>query len=519
MRISSFSALLLLAAGLHGKAVSGEATRPRFHAVNGSPLLADVDSLPGDELLIVAEGRQLAVLDAQGYALAGWPVRAPAGLVAPPLVLHGERGAAREILCASAAGPILRWRPDGSPLPSLEWNRDSLEIRVTPAVADLDGDGALEVAALSTDGLLMVWNTDGSRRAGWPVDLGAPALAGVAASGGNGAAGPALLTAGDDAGRLHAFRGDGLALAGWPVELGARLRASPCIVSRGERSPLIVASPYGLPWRFEAFSLEGVRETGWPLEVAGMVNDCLATGDLDGDGIEEVAFTERSGGVAIARAEGELDPAWPREARGELQHGPLLGDLDGDARPDLLVVSELRDLWVWNARGERLPGWPRDLGAAVSGSPALGDLDADGRVEIVVAYADGVLRCIETDGVASPGALPWPAERGLARTRLHELEPEVERTKPRVWQNLPNRRARDTVFEFELPADLPAVTLTLRGEDGARDTTLVDGDTRESGVHRLTLGPARDAGMAPGVHLAVLIAGADTCEAEIFLAP
>jgi hypothetical protein len=42
----------------------------------------------------------------------------------------------------------------------------------TPAIGDLDGDGAVEIALLCNSGILYAFETDGSPMAGWPVAMG-----------------------------------------------------------------------------------------------------------------------------------------------------------------------------------------------------------------------------------------------------------------------------------------------------------------------------------------------------------
>jgi Subtilase family/FG-GAP-like repeat len=160
----------------------------------------------GQQQLVVptADGTILA-LRFNGHALPGWPVHTD------PLRLHtGSRaftsgalpttfyesvggGVAAgdldgdrrtEVVAGSLAGKLYVWEQDGSrragfpvrtdPRFSARSARDRFNrlqpgLLAAPVLADLDGDGLLEIVAAAMDRHVYVWRADGSQQPGWPV--------------------------------------------------------------------------------------------------------------------------------------------------------------------------------------------------------------------------------------------------------------------------------------------------------------------------------------------------------------
>ncbi|MEB2285259.1 MAG: FG-GAP-like repeat-containing protein [Myxococcales bacterium] len=222
----------------------------------------------------------------------------------------------------------------------------------SPALADLDGDGMLELV---------------------------------------------LATA---AGEVHAFRGDGTELPGWPVatDLDVLHTGSAGFVSgavgtgvhesivasaaigdldRDGAFEVVVASTQG---KLYVFAADGTRRAGFPVRTTPAFSD-----------------------PAIRDEANRLDPGFLA--------APALADLDRDGRLEIVIGALDRHLYVWRADGSMQPGFPIlmvdrtvttvdpatgrvawDLvggrprgsrGTKIVASPAIGDIDGDGFLEIV----------------------------------------------------------------------------------------------------------------------------------------
>ncbi|MFL5886664.1 MAG: S8 family serine peptidase, partial [Thermoleophilaceae bacterium] len=176
-----------------------------------SPAFADLDGDNKNELIFGTSDGTIHALRPNGSELPGWPVRTD------PMPLHtsgkafashevspnDSRGAVLasvavgdlnhdgvpEVVAADMKGKVYAWGADGK----LEWKREANPAYAThplgpfanpsdakryrtqhafvasPVLADLDGDGKLEVVAASMDRNVYAWHADGSGVSGFPA--------------------------------------------------------------------------------------------------------------------------------------------------------------------------------------------------------------------------------------------------------------------------------------------------------------------------------------------------------------
>ena len=103
----------------------------------------------------------------------------------------------------------------------------------------------------------------------------------------------------------------------------------------------------------------------------------------------------------------ELLPAYPRVVN-DLQFlaGPALADIDGDGLPEALEGSGLYDVHAVNINGVEAAGWPKFTNGWMVQSPAVGDVIGDGRLEVVGTTREGRLFVWQTSGDEC-GFIPW----------------------------------------------------------------------------------------------------------------
>ena len=397
----------------------------------------------------------------------------------------------------------------------------------TPAVGDIAGDGHPEVVAAGLDGRVYAWSPRGKPVSGFPfrIALHRPAKRGrldasiyaspaLADLDGNGKL-DIVFGAADQ--RIYAVGGDGKVLDGWPVlarDTGgdvAKILSSPAIGDLdGDRKPDVVegtAEVYGstpsTTGRVYAFSRKGKPLPGWPIQPPGLAADAIplvgegtpvspSLADVDGDGRDEVAVTTFTGVPELYRGDGTRMPgpsagnhfqaagrgagsdatsqailalgansafgrlspggplryfggvvdgrlgaaqsspaakipfehllggwdassgawldAFPRVIEGwQLPTSPAIADVDGDGNAEVIAGSSGNLLHAWSEDGTEPAGWPKDAGGWLLASPAVGDVDGDGKVEVVAVTRDGYLFAWDTEG--EPGGAQWPAFR------------------------------------------------------------------------------------------------------------
>lgn len=309
----------------------------------------------------------------------GWPrdTGEPSGPGSPRVVdLDGD--GEREIVVATREGSVFAWHANGTPvIPAAGaeglFARAAGGVRYSPAVADLDGDGAREVIVASAGGSLYVWTGE---------DLNADGLA-------------------DPFSPLY------------PVSLDGPASAAPvaCDLDGEPGLEIAAASQGGFLTVVEA---PGEHVGASPYALGHLVLDdvTLAAADLDMDGISEiVTSTTNRGWIAALNADGTAVDGWPVDVPSWEGYVVSLvaGDIDraADGAPEVVAAGSDGVLRAWDSSGRELPGWPVDLGLPVAARPALADLDGDGYLETVVPAGSSKIIGLRSNGSRVEN---WPLE-------------------------------------------------------------------------------------------------------------
>jgi uncharacterized protein (DUF2141 family) len=247
-------------------------------------------------------------------------------------------------------------------LPVLDIGSESI-----PAIADLDGDGDLD--------MLLANKLD-------PSDLQRSFVY-------------RLENVGSPARPAFRMRG--------PLELGKRFHAAPAFGDLdGDGRLDLIMGQWGPRLAWYRGTARGYEPVDTALATITRGSNTVPTlGDLDGDGDLDLIVGESSGWLNSYRNDG--GPSQPRFAlvsdeferiRLGRRSAPLLSDLDGDGDLDLLVGSESNGLALFRNEGTRTaPRLVRDSAfgvvAPVLAAPAAGDLDGDGDLDLVVGGAGG----------------------------------------------------------------------------------------------------------------------------------
>ena len=316
----------------------------------------------------------------------------------------------------------VRWRAG---LPAVNCTSHAL---TEPAIADLDGDGDLEVAAATTEDALVARGAKDGREE-WRVDLstfgyGRPTVGNLTP-----APGPEVV-ASDIRGGVVAATGEGREL--WRVDLETLPLEQPTVWERpvvrdldadgapevllGTRGgPVVLGADGDLEWYAEGAAVHTatVRTDGDDaVEVVTAGTDGLraydgATGDLewerdlpgsrvrvaadvDGDGSAAV-FVGRTDGTVLAVDAATGETRWTTTVAtgdGTGAVPPVLGGVDGEGTDELVAATNDGTVAVLApADGAELAAYERSVPVWTFPTPA--DIDGDGDEEMLVRYGDG----------------------------------------------------------------------------------------------------------------------------------
>lgn len=358
---------------------------PINNGIDYSPALEDLD-LDGDLEIIYPSDNSLYIRHHTGELFHGWPVGAPDAIGSPAVADIDDDGA-MELIAGTLAGPVgpepfevYVWKLDGSVLPGFPVPTSGT-VKSTPAVGDLDNDGSLEIVAAAYDtsnvDYLYCWESDGSLQEGWPVRVGycrlsSPALADI-----------------DGNGDLEVYIGG--------------LRTSP-------------------QWMEMLF---GFHHDGTPIENYPV--------DLP-----------HAGGMA------------------NINSSPVIAEVDGELSQPEIFVKVVDHVFALHADGTIIDGFPyylpdNNVSGTHSPSPAIDDLDDDGNSDYVFCSSNGAIACLDVETLFSDELSSWR----MYKHDRHGL----------------GRFGAPQVTDWELQAELDgnAVTLTWSAVHGASSVSVFRG--------------------------------------------
>ncbi|MBN1815530.1 MAG: VCBS repeat-containing protein [Anaerolineae bacterium] len=374
--------------------------------------------------------------------------------------------------------PVLKWKLAGCFNSWCETGWYS-----SPAVADLDGDGAVEVIAAAYSIVILDGETgtlkwrmkSGHDRSEPDADNVGRTWPGVIVADVDGNGDIEIVTA-HSGGYVSVYDHQGYFQPGWPQRpIESELRGLSVYDLEGDGSlEIVVTGAVGSKVNTWVYEHDGVLRPGWPQlsddsgYAYGIFNDNAAIGDLDGDGAAEIVVPSDVHYICAYEPDGNQIPAHPMygdkgwgkvgvweslaiELRGwgacdgvreesyrtNFAHGPAaIADVNRDGAVEVVAIGNVYDcavghppgkyngVYVFNADRSRFTAggydWqvpPVDTGAPLSEdygviennqpNPALADLDGDGELEILYSSYDGRVHAFWLDKTEHGN---WPFE-------------------------------------------------------------------------------------------------------------
>jgi hypothetical protein len=312
----------------------------------------------------------------------------------------------------------------------------------TPAAADIDRDGHVEISAVSwNDAKLHVVDDHGVELPGWPKTvnpfndltpnpLGSVCLADIDADGDLEIFCQVMKC-------LFAWHHDGTELRDGdsnPATNGVLLLTASNFSYSTPTVANIDTDPYreiiaGMrDGKLYVFRHDGTPYPGFPFVTGGDITTSPAVGDIDNDGRVEIVFGSGTDSKVYAiRSDKTSAAGFPVgiQLGQDVDSSPALADVTNDGYLDVVIGASNGNLFLFRGNGGTIPtGWPvaikDNVGTkiAIRSSPAVADVDGDGSLDIVVGDQIGRLHGFTAAGQYLPG---FPIQTG----NLLESSPAV----------------------------------------------------------------------------------------------
>jgi len=365
----------------------------------------------------------------------------------------------------------------------------------TPAVGDVDGDGDLEIVVNTLDGCTWVWHHDGTELVDGDDDPSTNGLFNCRPEGDGlwSVSSPALADLDGDGAKdiifgtkfspthseadnyILAYRYDRSYILEYYVGQGNVL-ASPAvadlnndgvleIIVHSQNDTLHVVQENGVP--FPGFPVPFISEPGAsPLSPSPAVGNFDMDDDLEivsvstvGPDTAYVYVFDTGGGTS-----GQPLPGWPRYVAGSTESSPVVGDIDGDGVPDILhgigggSEESPNKLYGFKADGEYVDGFPITLLGPARASPYICDLDQDNDVDIVYSSWGLMVHVWDMPFDYDSANVPWATfQANYMRTGKHgplgpvDVPEQVAGTELMLMPPYPNPFNPATTVKLYLP--------------------------------------------------------------------
>ncbi len=316
------------------------------------------------------------------------------------------------------------------------------EVKASPLVIDLDGDGDYEIIFGDNNGFVHIYNADGTEVEDdtFPYDTGNQ-IWGSAASADLDADGLLDFVIASKSKHLYIFDKNGLKT---DYNANKYLMGTPAIGNLDDDDDLeIVIGGYSSSNQIFAINPDGSNVDGFPMALGEKTKAGVALADFNGNGKDDIVLGTDDDNIYLIYDDGTIAPGFPFTVGDKIQAAPAIQEIDGEKviffgsndnsfyaikSDGSLLFSVLTGdkvltspsfleengqlsiffgsnddmIYAVDSQGSSLPGWPIEVNGTIGGSVVFSDLDGDGQAEVLASTDMGEILAFHLNGDAYP---------------------------------------------------------------------------------------------------------------------
>ena len=319
------------------------------------------------------------------------------------------------------------------------------EIKSSPLVIDLDGDGDDEIIMGDNSGMVHIYNADGTELEDdtFPFDTGNQ-IWGSAASADMDNDGNIDFVITSKSKHLYIFDKNGLKT---DYNANKYLMGTPAIGNLDDDDDLeVVVGGYSSPASSSpifAVNPDGSDVEGFPFILGEKTKAGVALSDFNGNGKDDIICGTDDDNIYLIYDDGSIAPGFPYSTGDKIQAAPsvyeingekvifsgsnddsfyaiksdgsllfsvLTGDkvltspsfLEEDGQLSIFFGSNDDMIYAVDSNGNSLPGWPIEVSGSIGGSVVFSDLDGDGDAEVLASTDMGEIVAFHLNGDLYP---------------------------------------------------------------------------------------------------------------------
>lgn len=298
----------------------------------------------------------------------------------------------------------------------------------TVSFGDIDGDGEGEIVTGiggPLGGHIQAFHKDGSIVTGFPVNVGKyPMSPSLADLDGNGTM---EIILGTRTYKAFVYNGDGTVYPGWPKQMDKYVASSASagdVDNDGIMDVVMESRNFLYVWNKDGQILPGFPFPILDSLVGSNSYSAPVLADLTGDGKKEIIFCSHSsavdsGGIIyVVKYDGTNLPGFPAFVPNWIYGAPIVADIDGDSQLEIIIgeygssPTPYFSIFAYNVDGSMVSNFPMGPYHGSANQITVADIDNDNEFEIifdenVTENGLGRYRALNMDGTDVTG---WPLE-------------------------------------------------------------------------------------------------------------